>query len=80
MKLDASRERVRLLETTVLPHISQAVDVATVAYQSNRGEYVDLLDSQRLLLTTRLDVIAAQADVQRATGELESAIGVGQEN
>jgi outer membrane protein, heavy metal efflux system len=80
VRLDAARERVRLLETTVLPHIAQAVDVATAAYQSNRGEYIDLLDSQRLLLTTRMDVIAARADVQRATAELESAIGVGPEN
>jgi cobalt-zinc-cadmium efflux system outer membrane protein len=80
LKLDAGRERVRLLETTVLPHIRQAVDVATVAYQSNRGEYLDLLDSQRLFLTTRMDLIAAQADVQRAAAELESAIGLGPEN
>ena len=80
MKLDAARERVRLLETTVMPHITQAVDVATVGYQSNRGEYVDLLDSQRLFLTTRMDLIAAQADVQRAAAELESAIGMGSEN
>lgn len=76
VKLDAARERVRLLETTVLPHITQAVDVATAAYQSNRGDYADLLDSQRLLLTTRMDMIAAQADAQRAAADLESAIGV----
>ena len=80
VKLGAARERVELLETTVLPRITQAVDVATVAYQSNRGEYVDLLDSQRLLLTTRMDLLAAQADVQRAVADLESAIGLGPEN
>jgi outer membrane protein TolC len=80
VKLDAARQRVRLLETTVLPHITHAVDVATAAYQSNRGDYADLLDSQRLLLTTRMDAIAAQADVQRAAGDLESAIGIAPEN
>jgi outer membrane protein, heavy metal efflux system len=80
VRLDAARERVRLLETTVLPNITQAVDVATVAYGSNRGEYADLLDSQRLLLTTRMELIAARANVQRAAADLESAIGLGLEN
>lgn len=80
VKLEAARERVRLLETTVLPNITQAVDVATVAYQSNRGDYLDLLDSQRLLLTTRMELIAAQADAQRAAADLESAVGLGPEN
>jgi cobalt-zinc-cadmium efflux system outer membrane protein len=80
VKLEAARERVRLLETTVLPNITQAVDVATVAYQSNRGPYLDLLDSQRLLLITRMDLVAAQADVQAAAAALESAVGLGPEN
>ena len=79
IKLDAARERVRLLETTVLPNLTQAVDVAIAAYQSNRGVYTDLLDSQRLLLTTRMDLIAAQTDVQRAAADLE-LIRVGSEN
>jgi outer membrane protein TolC len=78
--LDAARERVRLLETTVLPHITHAVDVATVAYRSNRGDYADLLDSERLLLTSRMDVVAAQAEVQRAVADVELAIGLVPEN
>lgn len=80
VRLDAARDRVRLLETTVLPRINQAVDVATVAYRSNRGDYADLLDSQRLLLTTRMEIVSAQADVQRALADLELAIGVSPEN
>jgi outer membrane protein TolC len=80
VSVEAAQERVRLLETTVLPHISHAVDVATIAYGTSRGEYTDLLDSQRMLLTTRMDLIAAQADLQRAAADLESAIGTGQEN
>ncbi len=80
VRLEAARDRVRLLDTTVLPRINQAVDVATVAYRSNRGDYADLLDSQRLLLTTRMELVAARADVQRAAADLELAIGVTPEN
>jgi outer membrane protein TolC len=80
VRLEAARDRVRLLETTVLPRINQAVDVATVAYRSNRGDYADLLDSQRMLLTTRMELVAAQADVQRALADLALATGVIGEN
>jgi outer membrane protein TolC len=80
VRLEAARDRVRLLETTVLPRINQAVDVATVAYRSNRGDYTDLLDSQRMLLTTRMELVAAQADVQRALADLALATGVIGEN
>ena len=44
-----------------------------------RAHFSEVLE-QRLLLTTRMELVAAQADVQRAAADLELAIGVTPEN
>ena len=74
-RLDAARTRVHLLDTSVLPHVEHAFEVARVSYASNRGDFASLLDAERLLLSTRMDLVTAQADQARALADLQMAIG-----
>jgi outer membrane protein TolC len=80
VRLDAARRRVDLLEAAVMPHVEHDFDVARVSYAAGRAEFADLLESERALLTTRMDVVAARADVQRAIAEVELAVGAIPEN
>ena len=80
VRLDAARRRVELLEAAVMPHVEHDFDVARVSYAAGRAEFADLLESERALLTTRMDVVAARADVQRAIAEVELAVGAIPEN
>jgi outer membrane protein TolC len=73
--LEAARDRVRVIDSTITPHVEHAFDVARVAYASDRGEFADLLDTERVLLSTRMDVVSARAGVERATADLAMAIG-----
>lgn len=75
VRLDAARERARLIESTVTPQVEHAFDVARVAYASARGPFADLLDTERVLLSTRMEIVAAHADVERASADLAMAIG-----
>ncbi len=75
IRLDTARQRAALIETTVMPHVEHSLEVARVAYATNRGEFTDLIDTERVLLSARMDAIAAQTDVERALSELERAIG-----
>lgn len=75
VRVEAARDRIRLLESSVIPHIEHAFDVARAAYASDRGEFADLLDTQRVLLSTQMDVVAARADLARALGDLDMALG-----
>ena len=75
VRIDAARDRVRLLESSVIPHIEHAFEVARVGYASDRGEFADVLDTQRVLLSTRMEAAAARADLARAVGDLEMALG-----
>lgn len=80
VRVDAARDRVRLLESSVIPHIEHAFDVARVAYASDRGEFADLLDTQRVLLSTRIEVVSARAELASAVADLEMALGDVPEN
>jgi len=74
-RLEAARQRVELLETAVTPHVEHDFDVSRASYAAGRAEFADLLESERALLTTRMDVIAARAAVQRAIADVELAVG-----
>jgi outer membrane protein TolC len=75
LRLDAARQRVELLEAAVMPHVEHDFDVARGSYAAGRAEFADLLESERSLLTTRMDVIAARGNVQRAIADVELAVG-----
>ena len=73
--VEAARDRIRVLESAVIPHIEHAWEVMQIAYTSDRGDFADLLDTQRLLLTTRMEVVSARADLARAVADLQMAMG-----
>jgi outer membrane protein TolC len=75
IRLDASRERVLLIGNTVMPQLQQAFDVAQVAYSSNRGDLIELLDAHHRLLEGRVEYAAAYADFDRALVDLAIATG-----
>ena len=80
VRLETALQRAQVIEDTVIPHTEHALDVARVAYSSNRGEFRELLDTQRVLVTARMEAIAAGADAERAASELERAIGLSPES
>lgn len=71
----AAEQRVRLLRTTLLPQSRQAVEVSSIAYQSNRTAVQAVLNEQRMLREGQLNYYRALADVNQAVAELESLVG-----
>ena len=84
-----TRERsvARLLDlyrTSILPEAQQSVKVSEAAYQSDRLDFLGLLDSQRALLEFRLDYErylleygVAMADLERIVGTPLDRVGTG---
>jgi len=73
--VEAAQDRIRVLESSVIPHLEHAWEVMRIAYTSDRGDFADLLDTERLLLTTRIEVVSALADLARAVADLQMAMG-----
>ena len=71
-----NRERVLLFRNTVIPQAQQTLHAATAAYQSNRTDFLTLLDSYRVLLQRRLDSFHAVAAYLASLAELERTVGL----
>jgi cobalt-zinc-cadmium efflux system outer membrane protein len=71
----SARDRAALVRTTILPQAQQTLDVSRISYQSDRGDFQALLDSERMLLDVQLDYFRALSDFSQATADLERAIG-----
>ena len=75
VRLESATVRAALLRTSVVPQSAQALDVSRVGYQADRGVFLDIIDSQRLVAEARLGYYRALADIEQARADLERAIG-----
>jgi outer membrane protein TolC len=67
--------RVKLYRDTLLPQAEAAFKASTAAYQNNRGEFMNLIDSQNLLLDIRSETYKALSEEDAGSAQLERAIG-----
>lgn len=75
VKVQTTAKIVELYTTTLLPQAEQALKAATIAYEADRADFLNLLESQRALLTLRLGYYRALVDFQQRLAELERAVG-----
>ena len=69
--VQSAQRRVKLYRDTLLPQAEAAFKASAAAYQNNRGEFMNLIDSQNLLLDIRTAYYKASVGSrrgQRATG------------
>jgi outer membrane protein, heavy metal efflux system len=76
VRLAAAERQARLIESTVLPQIQHAFELARIAFAAGEGTFTEVLDTRRTLLSMELEHASARANVARARAELETAAGV----
>lgn len=75
IRVKAAERRAGLLRTTILPQSSQTLDVSRIGYQTDRVDFLALVDNERTLLSVELDYSRALSELEQATADLEQAIG-----
>ncbi len=73
--VQSAQKRVKLYRDTLLPQAEAAFKASTAAYQNNRGEFMNLIDSQNLLLDIRTAYYKALSAADSGNAQLELAIG-----
>jgi outer membrane protein, heavy metal efflux system len=71
----AAGQRASLLRTTVVPQSAQTLEVSRVAYQTDRVDFLALIDNQRALLDAQLNYYRALSDRELAIADLSRAVG-----
>lgn len=75
VRVQSAAERAALLRTSLVPQMTQALDISRVGYQADRGTFLDIVDNQRMLAESRLGYYRALADLEQARADLERAVG-----
>jgi outer membrane protein TolC len=76
IRVKAAEQRAALLRTTIIPQSEQTFEVSRVAYQTDRVDFLAILDNQRALLDAQLGYYRALNDFEQAVADLERAVGV----
>jgi len=80
-RVDANQKLVQLYETSFLPQADETFTAAIKAYESEKTDFLTLLDTRRLVADIKLkhynavlDLMVALADLERITGRDPGAL------
>ncbi|MFH1784562.1 MAG: TolC family protein [bacterium] len=74
-KLNTDKEQISLYETLLIPQTEHAFQAAKSAYENGKVDFLNLLDSERALLNTRLLYYRTIADYHKSIAAMERMVG-----
>lgn len=74
-RLEALDKLIEVYETSFLPQAEQTLKASLIGYEANKIDFLNLLDSQRMLLEIKLDYYKALVDYSIAQADLERSVG-----
>lgn len=75
-KVSSYAKLAELYETSFIPQAEAALKSSLIGYEANVVDFLNLLDSQRMLLEIKLDYHETLAELEMAKAELEQAVGI----
>ena len=76
VRVRAARERLERFENAILPQAEAVFASSEASYRTGRVDFLDYLDSERMLLEMRKDYAMVRADLGMQLAALERAIGL----
>ncbi|OHB70145.1 MAG: hypothetical protein A2W17_01010 [Planctomycetes bacterium RBG_16_41_13] len=76
VKLQSSESTVNLFKTGVIPQAEQSLKAAQIGYEADIIDFLSLIDSQRVLLNSKLHYYKSVVDYETNLANLERAVGV----
>jgi len=76
-RVESARELVELHRDVIIPQAEQTFRASQAGYQTGRVDFLDLLDSERMLLSVRQTYFALVAELGKQAADLERTVGEG---
>jgi cobalt-zinc-cadmium efflux system outer membrane protein len=76
-RLVVSAEKLKALESEILPSANEVYAATSDGYAAGKFDLLSVLDAQRTLFSTRLEIVNARAEFQKAKVQIEALIGRG---
>ncbi len=75
-KVQTAERLVKLYRDSIIPQAEQSLKAAEIGYQAGQVDFLNLIDSQRVLLDFNLAYYRSVADFGIDISELERVIGI----
>ncbi len=75
IKVSSAQKRMAIYRDSLKPQAESTFQAAAAAYQNDRADFLNLLDSQNMLLDVQDSYFKSEAELDAALAELERAIG-----
>ena len=76
LKLESSKERLKLSKETTIPQAQQTLESSLAAYRTGNQEFLMLIDIQRMLVMAKFDYHLAVMNLLDSQSQLERAVGL----
>ncbi|HHT9125353.1 MAG TPA: TolC family protein [Candidatus Brocadiia bacterium] len=74
-RIQTAERLIELYKNSIIPQAEQSLKAAEIGYQTGKVDFLQLIDSQRVLLFFRLAYYRAVADFEQNFAELERIVG-----
>jgi len=74
--VEVSKNRIRLFQTDLIPIIESSIASSLAAFRSGKGDFMLLLDSERMLIKTKMDYYAALVEYNMKLSDLKRQTGI----
>lgn len=75
VRLQTAERLVNLYKTSILPQARQTVKSTMAGYETNKVDFLTLIDAQRLLKDFQLEYYRALVDYEQSLADLERSVG-----
>lgn len=73
---EIAKNKIRLYKTSLIPILESSIESSMAAFRSGQGDFMMLLDNQRMLVETRMNYYKALVEYNMNLADLERRVGV----
>jgi len=74
-KIEIAKNKINLFKTSLIPILESSISSSLAAFASGKGDFMMLLDSQRMLVETKMEYYNALVEYNMNLADLERSVG-----
>ena len=75
-RMTTSNDLVNLYKGILIPQAEESLKAARAGYETGKTDFLNLIDSERVLLNFKIAYYRSVADYEKAVADLERAVGI----
>lgn len=75
VKIEIAKNKIALSKNSLLPIVQSSLEVSLAAFRSGKGDFMALLDNQRMFIETKLQYYKALVEYDMNMADLERQVG-----